>query len=89
MRATGPVPAEAWRDLLEAAPRANITFGSGDAIHAMPVAFRFRAGRCWIASPDTTGAGARPPGVGPGWLYRAADGQQSVFVMTGEPARKP
>jgi hypothetical protein len=26
---------------------------------------------------------------GPGWLRRAADGQQPVFVTTGEPASKP
>jgi hypothetical protein len=26
---------------------------------------------------------------GPGWLHRAADGQQPVFVTIGEPARKP
>jgi hypothetical protein len=26
---------------------------------------------------------------GPGWMRRAADGQQPVFVTTGAPARKP
>jgi hypothetical protein len=53
MHATGRVPAEALRDLLEAAPRANLAFRSGDAIQAMPVACRFRAGRYWIGVPRT------------------------------------
>ena len=40
--------------------------------------------------PQTPPGPVPGPGeVGPGWLYRAADGQQPVFVMTGEPARKP
>jgi hypothetical protein len=45
MRATRRVQAEAVRDLLEAAPRANTAFWSGEAIEAAPVAFRLRAGR--------------------------------------------
>jgi hypothetical protein len=60
MRATRRMPAEALRDLLEAAPRANIAFRSGDATQAAPVAFRFRAGRYWIGVPRT------PPGPVPG-----------------------
>lgn len=41
------------RELLEAAPRANIAFRRGDAVEASPVAFRFRAGRYWIGAPRT------------------------------------
>src|SRR5512145_3050947 len=41
------------RDLLEAAPRANVAFRRGDEVEAAPVAFRFRAGRYWIGVPRT------------------------------------
>jgi hypothetical protein len=60
------VQAEDLRDLLEAAPRANIAFRSGGAIQAAPVAFRFQAGRYLIGVPGT----AAGPLVGPGELVK-------------------
>lgn len=65
-RATRRVPAEDLRGLLEAAPRANIAFRSGDGIQAAPVAFRFQAERYWIGIPTTeTG-----PLLGPGEVVK-------------------
>lgn len=50
-RPTRRVQAEDLRDLLEAAPPANIALRRGDGVQAAPVAFRFRAGRYWIGVP--------------------------------------
>jgi hypothetical protein len=81
MRATGRVPAEALRDLLEAAPRANLAFRSGDAIQAMPVAFRFRPGTLLDRCPaDTAGAGARPRRGG-----EAADRRRALVLHPARP----
>ena len=65
-RSTRRVPAEALRELLQAPPRANIAFRTGDTVQAAPVAFRFQAGRYWIGVPRTdTG-----PLLGPGELVK-------------------
>jgi hypothetical protein len=65
-RATRRVAAQDLRELLEAAPRANVAFRSGDGVQAAPVAFRFQAGRYWIGVP-TTEAG---PMLGPGEVVK-------------------
>ena len=88
MRATGqcrPKPAGP----AGSGPRANIAFRSGDAIQAMPVAFRFRAGHYWIGVPRHRRGRAPAPAK---WSWVAVSGsrrQQPVFVMTGERTRKP
>lgn len=66
MCATRRVQAEDLRQLLEAAPRANVAFRDGDTVQAAPVAFRFQAGRYWIGVPRTQ-TGSLP---GPGELVK-------------------
>jgi hypothetical protein len=79
-RATRRVQAEDLRELLEAAPRANIAFRLGDGIEAAPVAFRFRAGRYFIGVPRTdTG-----PMLGPDELVELLiDDGQWFFDLRG------
>jgi hypothetical protein len=80
------VTAEDLRDLLEAAPRANIAFQAGDGIEATPVAFRFRVGRYWIGIPPAdTG-----PVPGPGELVELLiDNGEWFFDLRGLRVRGP
>ena len=97
MRATGQCrPKPAGPD--GSGPRANIAFRSGDAIQAMPVAFRFRAGHYWIGVPRHRRGRAPAPAK---WVLGGCIGQQTaatgvrndrgahpktVEIMTADPA---
>lgn len=92
-RATRRVGLDDLRDLLAAAPRANIAFGAGGEVHALPVAFRYSAGRYLVGVPGR----ARGPAPGGGdQVELLIDDGQWFFDLRGvrvrgrlEPAEAP